>query len=73
MHVAGRSSEAPGGYRRQPAGRLKERTMDIQVLIRDLQRILDEADVALDAGNVDDARVHLSEAKKLLDDEFVAD
>jgi len=47
--------------------------MDMQVLIRDLQRILDEADVARDAGNVDEAREHLREAKKLLDDEFLKD
>ena len=47
--------------------------MDTQVLIRDLRRILDEADVYLDAGDVDEAREHLREAKQLLDDEFIRD
>jgi len=47
--------------------------MDIQVLLRDLQRILDEADVILDAGNTDEAREHLREAKSLLDAEFLKD
>jgi hypothetical protein len=47
--------------------------MDLAVLIRDLQRIIDEADVALDAEHVDEARVHLSEAKDMLDAEFQKD
>ena len=45
--------------------------MEIVDLIRELQRILDEADVAADAGNVDEAREHLRAAKALLDDEFL--
>jgi len=47
--------------------------MDTQVLIRDLQRILDEADTFLDAGDVDEAREQLRAAKQLLDDEFIKD
>jgi 6-phosphogluconate dehydrogenase (decarboxylating) len=47
--------------------------MDMQVLIRDLQRILDAADVCLDAGNKKEAREYLREAKKLLDAEFLKD
>jgi len=51
----------------------KEKIMDTQVLIRDLQRILDEADTFLDAGDVDEAREQLRAAKQLLDDEFIKD
>lgn len=47
--------------------------MDIQVLLRDLQRILDEANVYFDADDVDEAREHLREAKQLLDDELLAE
>lgn len=47
--------------------------MNIQVLIRDLQRILDEADLFLDAGKANEARERLRAAKSLLDDEFSKD
>lgn len=47
--------------------------MDMQVLIKDLQKILDDADMALDDGDEDEARVNLLAAKSLLDAEFVKD
>lgn len=47
--------------------------MELEDLISELQGILDEADVALDAGNKDTAREQLREAKSLLDDEFLKD
>ena len=47
--------------------------MDIQVLLRDLQRILDEATVYFDGGDKDEAREQLRPAKQLLDDEFAED
>lgn len=47
--------------------------MELLVLVRELKRIIDEADVALDADNVEESREHLREAKALLDDEFLND
>ena len=47
--------------------------MELAVLIRDLQRILDDADVSLDAGLEDTAREQLRAAKNLLDAEFLKD
>ena len=47
--------------------------MDLKDLISELQRVVDEADVALDAEHVDEAREHLRQAKSLLDDEFLRD
>ncbi len=47
--------------------------MGLENLITELQGKLDDADLALDADNVDEAREYLREAKKLLDDEFLKD
>ncbi len=47
--------------------------MELVKLISDLQAKLDDADLALDAEHVDDAREHLREAKQLLDAEFLKD
>jgi len=47
--------------------------MELDELIMELRRIIDEAGMASDAGNVDEAREQLREAKGLLDDEFLAD
>ena len=47
--------------------------MALADLIRQLIGILDEADVAADAGNVEKAREYLGEMKDLLDVEFLKD
>ncbi|GAI96974.1 unnamed protein product [marine sediment metagenome] len=47
--------------------------MELKDLITQIQSKLDDADLALDAEDVDGARVHLRDAKSLLDDEFAAD
>jgi len=47
--------------------------MELEDLITQLQAKLDDADLALDAGNRDTAREALREAKSLLDDEFLTD
>lgn len=47
--------------------------MELDDLIREVQTIIDEADVALDGGDKDEAREQLREAKSLLDDEFLND
>ncbi|MBA7583262.1 hypothetical protein ES708_25203 [subsurface metagenome] len=47
--------------------------MELVELIASLKVKIDEADVALDSGDVDGAREHLREAKQLLDDEFMKD
>ena len=51
----------------------KERTMEIEALIRELENLIGEADMAADAGSVDEARELLRTAKELLDDEFLAE
>ena len=47
--------------------------MELVELITELQAKLDDADLALDAGNVDEAREALRAAKELLDAEFMKD
>ncbi|GAI70922.1 unnamed protein product [marine sediment metagenome] len=47
--------------------------MELNDLITQLQAKLDDADLALDAEDVDGAREHLREAKQLLDAEFLKD
>jgi hypothetical protein len=47
--------------------------MELVDLITQLQAKIDDADLALDAENVDEAREHLREAKDLLDAEFLKD
>lgn len=73
MHVADSSSKAPGGYRRLPAGRLKEKRMEMEEVISAAQRLLDEAALASDAGDEDKAFKYLEATKQLLDDEFLAE
>lgn len=52
-------------------GILREKTMELNELITQLQAKIDDADVALDAGDVDEAKASLREARDLLDDEFL--
>jgi len=47
--------------------------MELDDLIMELRRIIDEAGVDSDAGNVDEAREQLRTAKDLLDEEFLHD
>lgn len=47
--------------------------MELVDLITQLQGKIDDADLASDAENVDEARGHLRDAKDLLDDEFLKD
>ena len=47
--------------------------MELVDLITELQAKIDDADLALDAENVDGAREHLREMKDLLDAEFLKD
>lgn len=47
--------------------------MELVELISALQDVIDDADVALDAENVDEAREQLRQAKSLLDAEFLKD
>ena len=47
--------------------------MELEDLITQLQANLDDADLAIDAEDRDEAREHLRAAKSLLDDEFIKD
>lgn len=47
--------------------------MELVELIQELDNLIGEADMAADAGNVDEAREHLRKAKELLEDEFLAE
>lgn len=47
--------------------------MELEELITQLQLKLDDAALAVDAENVDEAREHLKAAKQMLDDEFIKD
>lgn len=47
--------------------------MELEELIRRLKAKLDDAELAADAGNRDEARDHLRFAKDLLDEEFLAE
>ncbi len=47
--------------------------MELEDLITQLQTKLDDADLALDAGDRDKAWEHLSEAKRVLEDECLHD
>ncbi len=47
--------------------------MELVDLIRELQKEIDAADLALDAGHVDEAKEHLRVAKQMLDAEFLKD
>jgi len=47
--------------------------MELEDLITQLQAKLDDADLALDAENVDEAKASLREARDLLDDALLAD
>ena len=47
--------------------------MELEDLITLLQAKLDDADLALDAGDRDKAREELRDAKNLLDEEFLKD
>lgn len=48
----------------------KEKRMELENLITELQAKLDDADLALDAEDRDRARRHLRAAKQLLEDEL---
>ncbi len=52
---------------------MKEKRMELNDLITELQGKIDDADLALDAGNVDEAREALRAAKDMLDAEFLKD
>ena len=45
--------------------------MELEELIQKLENLIGEADMAADAGDVDEAREHLRKAKELLEDEFL--
>ena len=45
--------------------------MELEELIRELDNLIGEADLAADVGNVDEAREQLRKAKELLEDEFL--
>ncbi len=47
--------------------------MEIEALIRELENLIGEADMAADAGSVDEARELLRNAKELLEAEFLAE
>jgi len=47
--------------------------MELVDLIRELDNLIGEADLAADGGDVDEAREHLRKAKELLEDEFLAE
>lgn len=47
--------------------------MELIELIQELENLIDEADIAADAGNVDGAREYLRKAKELLEVEFLAE
>ena len=47
--------------------------MELKQLIRLLEDLIDEADLAADSGDVDGAREQLRKAKELLDVEFLKD
>lgn len=48
-----------------------DRPMELVELIRELDELIGDADLAADGGNVDEAREQLRKAKDLLDDEFL--
>ena len=47
--------------------------MELEELIQELENLIGEADMAADAGNVDEAKEHLREAKDLLEVEFLTE
>ena len=47
--------------------------MELEELIKELDYLIGEADIAADAGNMDEAKEHLRKAKELLEDEFLAE
>jgi len=47
--------------------------MEIEELIQELENLIGEADMAADAGKVDEAKEHLRKAKELLEAEFLAE
>lgn len=47
--------------------------MELKDLIHELQTVLDEANIALEAKERDEARKYLRAAKQLLDDEYLYD
>jgi len=47
--------------------------MELEELITQLQAKIDDADLAIDSEDRDEAREHLRAAKSLLDDEFLKD
>ena len=47
--------------------------MEIEELIQEMENLIGEADMAADAGDVDEAREHLRKAKELLEAEFLAE
>ena len=47
--------------------------MELVKLIQELDILIGEADLAADAGNVDEAREQLRKAKELLEVEFLAE
>lgn len=65
--------QAPGGSRRHAGSRLKEKTMELKDLIRQLKIAINAADLAEDVGNKEEAREHLRFARELLDEEFIKD
>lgn len=73
MYVAESRGQAPGGPCRHVGCRLKEKTMELKELIRQLKAKLDDAEMASDIGNREEAREHLRFAKELLDDELNKD
>jgi len=73
MNVDDCSSKASGGSGKNAGCRLKEKTMELKDLIKQLKMKLDAAELASDIGNKEEARVHLRAAKCLLDEEFLKD
>jgi len=47
--------------------------MELEELIRELDNLIGEADLALDAGKPGDSREHLRKAKELLEAEFLVE
>jgi len=47
--------------------------MELEELIRELENLIGEADMAADAGDEDGAREYLRKAKELLEAEFLAE
>ncbi len=71
--MADRLNHEAVGLVRLTARCLEEITMELNDLITELQAKLDDADLALDAENVDEAREALRAAKDMLDAEFLRD